>query len=108
MDVPLVTDRSSMNPPPTQIPGDTWLPATWEDYLRALDDPAHAKSKGYYSHGHMRLEMQLSVGFDHSKDYGIIALAINLYGILNGVPFTVLNNCSFRNPGHAEFQPDLA
>jgi Uma2 family endonuclease len=97
-----------MNQPSTLILSDTWLSATWEEYLHALDDPAHAKSKGYYSNGRMRLEMQLSVGFDHSKDHGVIALAINLYGILNGIPFTVLDNCSFRQTGDAEFQPDLA
>ncbi|MEB3886432.1 Uma2 family endonuclease [Lyngbya sp. CCY1209] len=98
----------SMNPPCTLSVSDTWVPATWDEYLRALDDPAHAKSKGYYSNGRMRLEMQLSVGFDHSKDHGIIALAINLYGILKGIPFTILDNCSFRKTGYTEFQPDLA
>jgi len=97
-----------MNQPSTLIPSDIWIPATWEEYLHALDDPAHAKSKGYYSNGRMRLEMQLSVGFDHSKDHGIIALATNLYGILKGIPFTALDNCSFRKTGYAEFQPDLA
>jgi len=97
-----------MNQPSTLIPSDTWIPATWDEYLRALDDPAHTKSKGYYSNGRMRLEMQLSGGFDHSRDHGIIALAINLYGILNRIPFTVLDNCSFRKTEYAEFQPDLA
>jgi Uma2 family endonuclease len=97
-----------MNPSSILTASDTWLPATWDEYLRALDDPAHAKSKGYYSHGRMRLEMQLSVGFDHSRDHGIIAFAINLYGMLKGIPFTFLDNCSFRKTGNAEFQPDLA
>ena len=90
------------------ITSDTWIPATWAEYLVALDDPSHEKSKGYYSNGRMRLEMQQAVGFDHSKDHGAIALAINLYGILKKIPFTVLDNCSFRKSGSAEFQPDLA
>ncbi len=97
-----------MNQPSTLIPSDTWIPATWEEYLRALDDPAHAKSKGYYSNGWMRLEMQLSVGFDHSKDHSVISLAINLFSILRAIAFTELDNCSFRRTGYAEFQPDLA
>ncbi|GAB4293337.1 MAG: Uma2 family endonuclease [Oscillatoriaceae cyanobacterium] len=92
----------------TLIASDTWVPATWEEYLSALDDPNHAKSKGYYSNGRMRLEMQLSVGFDHCKNHGLIALAINLYGILKPIPFTGLNKCSFRKTGYVEFQPDLA
>lgn len=97
-----------MSPRSTLIASDTWVQATWNEYLSALDDPAHVKSKGYYSNGRMRLEMQLSVGFDHSKDHGIIALAINLYGILKGIPFTILDNCCFRKTGYVEFQPDLA
>jgi Uma2 family endonuclease len=105
---PVLREGVSMNPISTLIPGNTWIPATWEEYLCVLDDPAHAKSKGYYSNGRMRLEMQLSVSFDHSRDHGIIALAINLYGILQGIPFTVLDNCSFRRIGYAEFQPDLS
>ncbi|WP_233258402.1 Uma2 family endonuclease [[Phormidium] sp. ETS-05] len=92
----------------TLIASDTWVPATWEEYLSALDDPNYAKSKGYYSNGRMRLEMQLSVGFDHCTNHGLIALAINLYGILKRIPFTGLNNCSFRKTGDVEFQPDLA
>lgn len=61
-----------MTPPhtlPTLVPSDTWIPATWAEFLQIVDDPAYGKSKGYYSNGQMRLEMQLSVGFDHSKDH---------------------------------------
>jgi Uma2 family endonuclease len=97
-----------MNQPSTLIPSDTWIPATWEEYLCALDEPAHAKSKGYYSNGRMRLEMQLAVGFDHSQDHSVISLAINLFSILQAIAFRELDNCSFRKPGYAEFQPDLA
>ncbi len=86
----------------------TWVPATWNEYLRVLEDSAQVKSKGYYTHGRMQVDMQRPVSFDHSHDHGIIALAINLYGILKGIPFTVLDNCSFRKTGVVEFQPDLA
>jgi Uma2 family endonuclease len=50
----------------------------------------------------------LPVGVDHSKNHGLLALAIGLYGILKGIPFTVLDNCSFRKTGQSEFQPDLS
>jgi Uma2 family endonuclease len=39
---------------------------------------------------------------------GLLALAIGLYGVLKGIPFTVLDNCSFRKTGQSEFQPDLS
>ncbi|MCT7968083.1 Uma2 family endonuclease [Laspinema sp. D1] len=97
-----------MNPLSNLIASDTWVPATWKEYLSALDDPAHAKSKGYYSNGRMRLEMQLSVGYDHSKNHSVISLAVNLYSILKAIAFRELNHCSFRKTGHVEFQPDLA
>ena len=97
-----------MSPPSTLIASDAWVPATWDEYLSALDDPVHAKSKGYYSNGRMRLEMQLSIGFDHSKDHSTISLAVNLYSILKAIAFTELDNCSFRKTGYVEFQPDLA
>ncbi|MCW6037547.1 Uma2 family endonuclease [Spirulina subsalsa FACHB-351] len=97
-----------MNSLSTLIVSDTWVQATWNEYLSALDDPAHANSKGYYSDGRMRLEMQLSVGFDHSKDHSVISLAVNLYSILKAIAFRELDNCSFRKPGYVEFQPDLA
>ncbi|MFO8039099.1 MAG: Uma2 family endonuclease, partial [Sodalinema sp.] len=74
----------------------TWVPATWDEYLRALKNSSQVKSKGYYTHGRMQVDMQLPISFDHGNTHGIIALAINLYGILKGIPFTVLDNCSFR------------
>jgi Uma2 family endonuclease len=86
---------------------DTWMPATWEDYLRLTADPAYAKAKGYYYHNHMRLEM-LPVGFDHSTDHSIIALAINLFGILKNIPLTMADNCTYRKTGVRDCQPDLS
>jgi Uma2 family endonuclease len=88
-------------------PIDTWVKATWEDYLWQIEQPGYEKAKGYYLDGWMRIEM-LPVGFDHAKDHGILTLAIGLYGMLKGVPLTGLDNCSFRRAGKREFQPDLA
>ncbi len=79
-----------------------WVPATWNEYLRVLEDSAQVKSNGYYTHGRMQVEMQLPVSFDHRHNQGIIALAINLYDILNGIPFTVLNNCSLFPKGEID------
>ena len=97
-----------MNQTALLIPSDNWISATWNDYLHVVADPIHKNSKGYYSNGRMRLEMQQAIGFDHSQDHSVISLAINLYGILKTIAFTELDNCSFRKSGYAEFQPDLA
>lgn len=96
----------SLNPIPSL--DETWVPATWDEYLRALKNSAQVKSKGYYTHGRMQVDMQLPVSFDHSSDQSIISLAVNLYSILKGIPFRELDNCSFRKTAEVEFQPDLA
>ncbi|MFO8039922.1 MAG: Uma2 family endonuclease [Sodalinema sp.] len=87
---------------------ETWVRVTWNEYLRALEDSAQVKSKGYYTHGRMHIDLQLPVSFDQSSDQSIMSLAINLYSILKGIPFRELDNCSFRKTAEVEFQPDLA
>jgi Uma2 family endonuclease len=91
----------------TILQTDTWVKASWDKYLSQVEQSGYEKAKGYYFDGWMRIEM-LPVGFDHSTDHGLLALAIGLYGVLKGIPFRVLDNCSFRKTGQSEFQPDLS
>jgi Uma2 family endonuclease len=86
---------------------DTWVTATWEEYLENLEDPTCEKAKGYYYDGQMRLEMS-PVGPDHANDNGILVVLINLFGIVKGLPLIGLINCSYRKPGKQECQPDLS
>jgi hypothetical protein len=32
----------------TQVPPETWLSATWDEFVQIADDPASAKRKSYY------------------------------------------------------------
>lgn len=91
----------------TQIQSDTWVAATWDDYLQAIADPTYKKVKGYYYNGQMRLEM-LPVGSDHSRDHLLIAFAINLFATLKGISLTGRDNCSYRKSGFQECQPDVS
>ncbi|MBW4660513.1 MAG: Uma2 family endonuclease [Drouetiella hepatica Uher 2000/2452] len=91
----------------TALPTDTWVKATWEEYLWQVEQPNYENAKGYYLDGWMRTEM-LPVGFDHSRDHGTLALGVALFCILRGIPLTILDNCSFRKVGKREFQPDLS
>jgi Uma2 family endonuclease len=91
----------------TPILSDTWLAMPWDEYAQLIEDPAYAKAKGYYYQGHMRLEM-LPVGFDHATDHSVLALAINLFAILNAIPIKLADNCSYRKVGLRECQPDLS
>lgn len=68
-----------------QLPTDTWIDATWEEYIRAIAHPVYEKAKGYYHNGQLRIEMP-PVGSDHSRDNGIIVVAVNLFGIVRNIP----------------------
>ncbi|MBW4690367.1 MAG: Uma2 family endonuclease [Lyngbya sp. HA4199-MV5] len=86
---------------------DTWVTATWDDYLRVIDDPACAKAKGYYFNGQMRVET-MGVGPDHASENTIVILAIGLFCGLKGIPIKGLTNCTYRKTGVREAQPDVS
>jgi Uma2 family endonuclease len=90
-----------------KIVTDAWVPATWEEYLQAIEDPAYKKAKGYYYQGNMRIELA-STGRDHASDHTVIVLAVGLFAIIKRVPLSGLDNCSFRKAGVQEFQPDVS
>jgi Uma2 family endonuclease len=96
-----------MNLLQTQTPLNTWLPATWEEFVTLADDPACAKLKGYYYFGNMRFE-PMSTGSDHSKAHTIMILSIGLYATLQGIPINGHDCCSYRKVGVDEFQPDAS
>lgn len=86
---------------------DTWVAATWDEYLEQLEDPTCEKAKGYYHRGYMRIEM-LPVGFDHANNHVIVTFAISLFAMVRGIPICGLDNCTFRKTGVRDAQPDLA
>ena len=91
----------------TKLPTDTWVTATWDEYIQAIEDPAYAKAKGYYYNGQMRIEA-MGVGPDHASDNHIIAFAITLFCTLNRSPLQGLINCSYRKTDVRECQPDIS
>ncbi|XGV95206.1 MAG: Uma2 family endonuclease [Leptolyngbya sp. BL-A-14] len=91
----------------TQLPTDTWVVASWDDYIKQIEDPACEKAKGYYYNGQMRIEM-LPVGSDHSCDHAMLISAISLVAIVKGIPLTARDNCTYRKVGSRECQPDIS
>lgn len=91
----------------TQVPTDSWVAASWEAYLQAIADPVYATARGYYYHGHMRLEMS-PVSFDHGQDHVVIIFAVNLFAALRGMPATGLDTVTLRKSGIGECQPDVS
>lgn len=91
----------------TKLPTDTWVVATWDEYIQAIEDPVYEKAKCYYYNGQVRIEMP-PVGPDHADDNGIVALLIYSFGIAKAIKMRVKVNCSYRKTGVRECQPDIS
>ncbi len=98
-----------VNPPPIlqTTPTDSWVEATWEDFLTFADDPTLASGRFYYDQGYMRIEMS-PLGSLHGQDNTILSTLILLYAALKNIPIKGLTNTSFRKVRVRESQPDLA
>jgi Uma2 family endonuclease len=96
-----------MNTIQTKPPLDTWISATWEEYITIAENLELEKTKCYYHNGEFKIEMT-PVGPDHAYDNGIIVILINLFSIKKNLPIKLLLNCSYRKTGIRECQPDIS
>ncbi|HHP7229758.1 MAG TPA: Uma2 family endonuclease [Xenococcaceae cyanobacterium] len=85
----------------------TWIAASWNEYLQNIENPIYQKAKGYYYNQKYRIEMT-PIGNDHSQDHSIVNHAIYLYATLKNIPLNGKDNCSYRQPEIWEIQPDLS
>lgn len=91
----------------TKLATDTWVVASWDEFIQISEDPAYQKAKCYYHNGQMRIET-MGVGPNHAKDHGIIFLAVSLFCIAKAIAVNALDNCSYRKTGVREAQPDIS
>lgn len=91
----------------TKLPTDTWVAATWDEYIQAIEDPAYEKAKSYYHKGQLRIEMT-PLGNDHSKDHSIINYAVILFASIKGIDLNAHDNCTYRKQGVEDAQPDVS
>lgn len=91
----------------TQLPTDTWIYTSWDEYEQIVANLLNEKGKSYYYKGHMRLEMP-PVSFDHGKDHVIIIFAVTLFAALKGIVATGLDTTTFSKTGVQGCQPDVA
>ena len=88
-----------------RIVTDTWVEATWDDFLEtAYDDPAYVEGRAYFDAGEMRIEMA-SLGVGHSRQNGVVWNVITLFIAAKGIDITNYMNASFQKAGEREFQP---
>ena len=86
---------------------DTWVKASWEEFIALAEDPAYTDGRFYYHQGLLRIEMS-PVGPRHGRQNSIISKAVSLFATIKNVRIVEFANTSFRKAGIGEFQPDLA
>ncbi|MHC5594737.1 MAG: Uma2 family endonuclease [Nostoc sp.] len=91
----------------TQLPTDTWIYTSWEEYEQIVTNLLDEKGKSYYYKGYMRLEMP-PVSFDHGQDHVVIIFAVTLFATLKGIQARGLDTTTFRKTGVQDCQPDVA
>ena len=84
-----------------------WVAATWDKYIEEIESPDHEKHRGYYDRSNMRIE-DMPTGADHSRYQLLTISAISIFCIIKGIAINGLDNCSYRQTGVRECQPDLS
>ncbi len=92
---------------PQNFVTDTWVQATWEEFIALAYNSAYESAKAYYNRGKARIEMT-PIGWNHAEDNSIISTLVILFCALRRIPVRELTNCSFRKTGSQEAQPDIA
>ncbi|MCL1464052.1 Uma2 family endonuclease [Argonema galeatum] len=96
-----------MNTLQTKVATDTWVVASWDEFIQTCEDPAYKKAKCYYRNGEMRIET-MGIGPNHASDNTIIIFAVNLLCTIKGIPVKGLTNGSYQKTGVREAQPDIS
>lgn len=91
----------------TQIETDSWVKASWDEFMNLANKPRYKTGIFYYEQGYLRIEMP-PIGSSHSQDNTVVSIVVNLYASVKNIRIKGLTNCSFRKQGIREFQPDLA
>lgn len=91
----------------TPFQTDTWVQATWQQFVATAYSELYEAGRAYYDHGYMRIEMA-PLGSAHGQDNSLISTVVTLYGLATNLPIKELINTSFRKTGVRECQPDLA
>lgn len=97
----------STSPTPKNLVTDTWVKASWEEFLALADSPEFEKARFYYDNSFLRIET-MPVGAGHGRDNTLLSQVVSLYGTLKNIRIVGFTNGSFRKTGVRECQPDMA
>lgn len=90
-----------------KYPTDTWVTASWDEYLQAIENLENQKTKAYYYKGELRFEMS-TVDSDHARDHAFIIVAVSLFAGIKGIFCSGKDSCTYRKTGMQEIQPDVS
>lgn len=91
----------------SKLTTNTWVEATWEDFVTIKEMPALERARFYYDKGFMRIE-DMVIGSAHGQDNSILAAVISLYGTIKDISYISFTGSNFSKTGERECQPDLA
>lgn len=86
---------------------DEWVRINWEEFLNLSCQGEDERSKFYFDHGWMRVEMS-PIGSSHGQDNPVISRVVSLYATAKNLRVKEIGNGSFRKSGLQECQPDIA
>ena len=96
-----------MNHTQTQLTTNTWVTATWDEYIQTIQDPTYKKAKSYYHKGKLRIEIS-PLGNDHANDHAVIIGAVSIFAATRNINLNLKDNCTYRKTGFREAQPDVS
>ncbi|MEB3341496.1 Uma2 family endonuclease [Okeania sp.] len=96
-----------MNQTQTQLPTNTWITGTWDEYVQTIEDPSYEKAKSYYHKGKFRIEMS-PLGNQHGRDHAIIMAAVAFFATTKNIALNAIDNCTYRKTGFRAAQPDAS
>lgn len=90
-----------------QILTDTWVKATWDEFLAVTNSSDYQDGRAYFDAGYMRIEMA-ALGAGHGRQNAIALKVADIFAALHDIRMIEFLNCSFRQAGERECQPDIA
>lgn len=92
---------------PTALQTDTWVKATWDDFIATLDAPPYDEAPGYFDNGYMRIEMA-PLGGGHARQNSVVSKVVSLFAMVRSLRLAEFTNGSFHKTGERGCQPDAA
>lgn len=74
---------------------DTWVNATWDEFLATADAPECEAGKAYFDHDCMIIEMA-ALGAGHGRQNSVVLKVVSLFAAFRNIRIAEFINCSFR------------